>query len=62
MMAKHPDWYLKNRNVMSRLCMDYSNPSDWTANLLLENVDIVSQWNLGRAVAEQELKRCNGYK
>ena len=63
MMTKHPDWFQKNRNVMQRLCLHYSNPKDWGAeNLVLRNVNIVSTWNIGRANAEQILNKLHKYK
>ena len=43
MMVKHPEWFVKNRNVMERLSLDYSSPKEWKLDgLMLENVDIVS--------------------
>ena len=49
MMTKHPEWFKKNRNVMERLCLDYSSPKDWSPELLnLMSVDIISVWNAGR--------------
>ena len=63
MMTKHPDWFQKNRNVIQRLCLHYSNPKDWGAeNLVLRNVNIVSTWNIGRANAEQILNKIHKYK
>ena len=29
LMSKHPEWFEKNRSVIERLCLDYSNPKDW---------------------------------
>ena len=55
-MMKHPSWTRKNRSVSQRLALDYSNPQDWIENkLILNDVDIVSVWNTGRAIAEQHL-------
>ena len=62
MMAKHPEWFAKNRSIISRLALDYSNPNNWTGNLQLENVDIVTQWELGRGKAEMVLKKCSSYR
>ena len=62
-MTKHPEWFKKNRNVMERLCLDYSNPRDWSPELLnLKSVDIISVWNVGRAKAEQLLNQHDKYK
>ena len=63
MMAKHPDWFQRNRNVMQHLCLDYSDPKDWGAeNLVIRNVNIVSTLNIGRANAEQILDKLHKYK
>ena len=63
MMIKHPDWFSKNRNVMQRLCLDYSNPRDWNRDkLVLREVDIVSAWNMARAMAEQVLNKFTRYQ
>ena len=63
MMTKHPDWFKKNRSVMERLCLDYSNPRDWVHDqLVLEDIDIISCFNVGRARAEQILNRFEDYR
>ena len=63
MMQKHPDWFSKNRSTMQRLCLDYSNPSVWNRDsLILQNVNIVSAWNTGRAKAEQILNKFKKYE
>ena len=63
MMVKHPEWFHKNRNTMQRICLDYSNPRDWDHNkLVLENVDIVGAFNVGRAKAENELNVFQQYQ
>ena len=63
MMIKHPDWFSCNRNVMERLCLDYSSPKEWRVDgLILEDVDIVSVYNVGRAAAEQVLGSFAAYR
>ena len=60
MMFKHPEWFEKNRNVMQRISLDYSNPRDWdNEKLILQNVDIAGAFAVGRANAVTAL---NSYK
>ena len=63
MTYKHPEWFKHNRSTMQRLCLDYSNPKDWKKErLILRDIDLLSVWNTGRAVAEQNLNKFPKYQ
>ena len=45
----HPEWVPGRSKVMSRLCLDYSKPSNWgTSKLTVGNVNIPSLWEDGQ--------------
>ena len=63
---KHPDWTSGRDKMMSRLCLDYSNPSNWdSSKLTLRNVNLPVLWEQGRQMAEMEFlnqKNCDFFK
>ena len=62
MMVKHPEWFQKNRNVMQRISLDYSNPREWDQEkLILQNVDIVGVFMVGRAKSVTVLNKFDKY-
>ena len=52
-LDKHPDWMSGKSKLMRRLCLDYSNPSNWdSSKLKLAAVNIPALWEGGRQKAE----------
>ena len=55
LMNVHPEWSKKGR-VQRRLCLDYSNPRDWTREkLICKDVNVKSVWLSGYNLAISEL-------
>ena len=54
---KHPEWTEKTHKTMSRLCLDYSNPSNWKVeNLKMGGINIKLCWSKGRLAVESFLQ------
>ena len=52
---KHSDWTSGRDKMMSRLCLDYSNPSNWDkSKLTLQDVNLPVLWEQGRQMTEME--------
>ena len=62
-LDKHPDWVSSGSKLMTRLCLDYSKPSNWdTTKLTLADVDIPALWETGRHKCEIDFlgdKKCD---
>ena len=52
-LDSHPTWVSSGSKVMSRLCLDYSKPSNWNNEMLmLADTNIPALWEKGRHFAE----------
>ena len=61
-LDQNPNWLNKRDEVMKRLCLDYSNPSNWDAEKLkMEDVNVVEAWCTGRLDAELFFKSETNY-
>ena len=46
---EHPEWTKKTTKVMSRLVLDYSNPTSWNIEMLtMGRINIKTCWDKGR--------------
>ena len=62
-LDSHPDWVTSGSKLMTRLCLDYSKPSNWDiTKLTLQDVDIPALWERGRQNAQMaflEERKCD---
>lgn len=65
-LDKHPDWVSNGSKLMTRLCLDYSKPSNWDkSKLVLKDADIPALWEMGRHKSELAflgVKKCDFFK
>ena len=48
-LDSHPEWVASSSKLMSRICLDYSKPSNWDkSKLTLASVNIPAMWEIGR--------------
>ena len=50
-LLKHPEWVKKGR-IARRLVLDHSSCKDWTGDLNVSNVDVISSWKVGLLQAQ----------